>query len=144
LAVVGPVNAEVMIAAQEVADAVRGKLSDDTPLGKLVSFSKSISEVCHFSTLSLPIPHLPIPPYPSLPLPTPPYPSLSLPIPPYPPLPLPTSLSLSLPPLPLPLLPLSHLPLPPSNFVLLGYGRFVRVCSARKQKRNDHGCKKNR
>ena len=30
---------------EEMAEAVRGKLSDDSPLGKLVVFSKSISEV---------------------------------------------------------------------------------------------------
>jgi len=44
LKVVGPVNEEVMHAAMEMASAVRGKASDDTPLGKLVSFSKSIAE----------------------------------------------------------------------------------------------------
>jgi len=44
LAVVGPVNAEVMHAAQEMASAVKGKILDDSPLGQLMSFSKSISE----------------------------------------------------------------------------------------------------
>eukprot|EP00026_Physarum_polycephalum_P002562 Phypoly_transcript_02569.p1 GENE.Phypoly_transcript_02569~~Phypoly_transcript_02569.p1 ORF type:complete len:769 (+),score=147.95 Phypoly_transcript_02569:385-2691(+) len=44
LAVIGPVDAHVMLAAQEMAAAVRGKLSDSSPLGKLVSFSKTISE----------------------------------------------------------------------------------------------------
>ena len=45
LAQTGPVDVNVMMAAQEMAEAVRGKLSDDSPLGKLVGFSKSISEV---------------------------------------------------------------------------------------------------
>jgi len=40
----GPVNQEVMHAAQEMASAVRGKVADDTPLGKLFSFSKSIAD----------------------------------------------------------------------------------------------------
>jgi len=40
----GPVNQAVMDAAQIMAAAVKDKVSDDSPLGKLVSFSRSISE----------------------------------------------------------------------------------------------------